>query len=275
MTTDCAACAIMDAACERNESESTAESDPIATTMDSAEFNYPPRRHLTYVHTIAIAATVAGGRGGSSDDGFSRSMSIDLWFAIRLYGRRPSSSSQILLPPPVVITQSESHPCMRGYSSVHTQQPAGPIREYNIDPYILLDEELKYIFEDIRQEINRATNHQELKKIAVYYFDGQGKAIRPMVAMLMAKALNYHMHNETSNVVHAQRQIAMISEMIHTASLVHDDVIDQSFARRGKPSVNVIWNHKKPAVGPPATTPRSCQEKSIITTAAAAPPFPA
>ncbi|EDS30936.1 conserved hypothetical protein [Culex quinquefasciatus] len=47
------------------------------------------------------------------------------------------------------------------------------------------------------------------------------------------------------NVVHAQRQIAMISEMIHTASLVHDDVIDQSFARRGKPSVNVIWNHKK------------------------------
>lgn len=158
---------------------------------------------------------------------------------------QPSSSSQILLPPPVVITQSESHPCMRGYSSVHTQQPAGPIREYNIDPYILLDEELKYIFEDIRQEINRATNHQELKKIAVYYFDGQGKAIRPMVAMLMAKALNYHMHNETSNVVHAQRQIAMISEMIHTASLVHDDVIDQSFARRGKPSVNVIWNHKK------------------------------
>lgn len=150
---------------------------------------------------------------------------------------QPSSTSQIL--PPV------THPCMRGYSSVHTQQPAGPIREYNIDPYILLDEELKYIFEDIRQEINRATHHQELKKIAVYYFDGQGKAIRPMVAMLMAKALNYHMHNETSNVVHAQRQIAMISEMIHTASLVHDDVIDQSFARRGKPSVNVIWNHKK------------------------------
>uniref|UniRef100_A0A182MZQ6 Uncharacterized protein n=1 Tax=Anopheles dirus TaxID=7168 RepID=A0A182MZQ6_9DIPT len=37
----------------------------------------------------------------------------------------------------------------------------------------------------------------------------------------------------------------MISEMIHTASLVHDDVIDQSFARRGKPSVNVLWNHKK------------------------------
>ncbi|XP_038121903.1 all trans-polyprenyl-diphosphate synthase PDSS1 [Culex quinquefasciatus] len=111
---------------------------------------------------------------------------------------QPSSTAQIL--PPV------THPCMRGYSSVHTQQPAGPIREYNIDPYILLDEELKYIFEDIRA---------------------------------------YDWINILNNVVHAQRQIAMISEMIHTASLVHDDVIDQSFARRGKPSVNVIWNHKK------------------------------
>lgn len=39
----------------------------------------------------------------------------------------------------------------RDYSSVHTQQPAGPIREYKIDPYILLEDELKYVFEDIRQ----------------------------------------------------------------------------------------------------------------------------
>lgn len=39
----------------------------------------------------------------------------------------------------------------RDYSSVHTQQPAGPIREYKIDPYMLLEDELKYIFEDIRQ----------------------------------------------------------------------------------------------------------------------------
>lgn len=37
----------------------------------------------------------------------------------------------------------------------------------------------------------------------------------------------------------------MISEMIHSASLIHDDVIDQSNFRRGKPSVNVLWNHRK------------------------------
>lgn len=43
----------------------------------------------------------------------------------------------------------------------------------------------------------------------------------------------------------SQRRVAMISEMIHTASLIHDDVIDQSDFRRGKPSVNVLWNHRK------------------------------
>lgn len=48
-----------------------------------------------------------------------------------------------------------------------------------------------------------------------------------------------------SGLLTSQREVAMISEMIHTASLVHDDVIDQSDFRRGKPSVNVMWNHKK------------------------------
>lgn len=48
-----------------------------------------------------------------------------------------------------------------------------------------------------------------------------------------------------SVLFHSQRQIAMISEMVHSASLLHDDVIDQSYFRRGKPSVNVVWSQKK------------------------------
>lgn len=42
------------------------------------------------------------------------------------------------------------HPCMRGYSSVHTQQPAKPVREVELDPYILLDEDIKFVTQDIR-----------------------------------------------------------------------------------------------------------------------------
>uniref|UniRef100_A0A9L0SAZ8 All trans-polyprenyl-diphosphate synthase PDSS1 n=2 Tax=Equus TaxID=9789 RepID=A0A9L0SAZ8_HORSE len=43
----------------------------------------------------------------------------------------------------------------------------------------------------------------------------------------------------------SQRSIALIAEMIHTASLVHDDVIDDARSRRGKHTVNKIWGEKK------------------------------
>ena len=41
-----------------------------------------------------------------------------------------------------------------------------------------------------------------------------------------------------------QYKIAVIAEMIHTASLVHDDVIDESDVRRGNPTVNALWGNK-------------------------------
>ncbi|XP_068630972.1 all trans-polyprenyl-diphosphate synthase PDSS1 [Battus philenor] len=117
-----------------------------------------------------------------------------------------------------------------------------------VDPYRLLEDDLNGIYEDIRLELERNTNQAELNTIATYYFDGQGKALRPMVAILMARAVNYHVYGENSALLPSQRQVAMISEMIHSASLIHDDVIDQSDFRRGKPSVNVLWNHKKVAM---------------------------
>jgi geranylgeranyl pyrophosphate synthase len=62
-----------------------------------------------------------------------------------------------------------------------------------------------------------------------------------------------------SGLLASQRQVAMIAEMIHSASLIHDDVVDQADLRRGKPSVNVLWNHKKvrKAIIVPAPFPRS------------------
>lgn len=49
----------------------------------------------------------------------------------------------------------------------------------------------------------------------------------------------------TRDVQAGQRSIALIAEMIHTASLVHDDVIDNASSRRGKHTVNKIWGEKK------------------------------
>ncbi|CAH0553204.1 unnamed protein product [Brassicogethes aeneus] len=143
------------------------------------------------------------------------------------------------------------HPCIRpeiastatSYSTMRTQQP-GSLPEYQVDPYALLEDDLKDVYVYIREALKRNTYQKDLYEISTYYFDGHGKAIRPMVAILMARAINYHIYKEKS-LLPSQREVAMISEMIHTASLVHDDVIDQSDFRRGKPSVNVMWNHKK------------------------------
>uniref|UniRef100_A0A2K5JZV2 Decaprenyl diphosphate synthase subunit 1 n=1 Tax=Colobus angolensis palliatus TaxID=336983 RepID=A0A2K5JZV2_COLAP len=60
-----------------------------------------------------------------------------------------------------------------------------------------------------------------------YYSDVKGKAFRPIIVVLMAEACKSH-HNNFQHVLASQRPTALIAEMIHTASLVHDDVIDDA-----------------------------------------------
>uniref|UniRef100_A0A8D8M3R2 All trans-polyprenyl-diphosphate synthase PDSS1 n=1 Tax=Cacopsylla melanoneura TaxID=428564 RepID=A0A8D8M3R2_9HEMI len=143
----------------------------------------------------------------------------------------------------------------RSYSS--QQQPPVPEINQTVDPYQLLEEEMKDLYTAIRKELISNTNQEELRTIATYYFDGQGKAVRPMVTVLMGKAINYHLNR--NELIDAQRQVAMFAEMIHSASLIHDDVIDQSDFRRGKPSVNVVYNHKKVAMAGDFILAVACQ----------------
>lgn len=63
-----------------------------------------------------------------------------------------------------------------------------------------------------------------------------GKRMRPMLILLMAK--NY------GSVNNATLNAAVGLELLHTASLVHDDVVDESDERRGQASVNAIYNNK-------------------------------
>ena len=48
-----------------------------------------------------------------------------------------------------------------------------------------------------------------------------------------------------SDLINGQKRVAMIAEMIHTASLLHDDVIDEATERRNKPSVNHVFSQKE------------------------------
>lgn len=68
-----------------------------------------------------------------------------------------------------------------------------------------------------------------------YVCESTGKLMRPMLVMLVAKCAG-----EVSEKSYAA---AAAMEMLHTASLLHDDVIDESDKRRGRPSVNVAFNN--------------------------------
>ncbi|XP_070842289.1 all trans-polyprenyl-diphosphate synthase PDSS1 [Chaetodon trifascialis] len=110
------------------------------------------------------------------------------------------------------------------------------------DPFTLVHRDLKSLYDDIRKEL--FVSKEELKSLCEYYFDGKGKAIRPIIIILMARALNIH-SNRSGELLPGQRTVAMISEMIHTASLVHDDVIDGSDKRRGKRAIHDMWGERK------------------------------
>ena len=71
--------------------------------------------------------------------------------------------------------------------------------------------------------------------------------MRPCIAMCVGHMANTHQDEggEHREKEVRQRSIAVVSEMIHTASLVHDDILDHAETRRGKASVNVRWDAKR------------------------------
>lgn len=74
------------------------------------------------------------------------------------------------------------------------------------------------------------------KEIADYIVQSGGKRIRPMLVLLTAKALGY-----TGN---AHIELSAIIELLHTATLLHDDVVDHSEMRRGRPTANNKWGNE-------------------------------
>jgi octaprenyl-diphosphate synthase len=77
-----------------------------------------------------------------------------------------------------------------------------------------------------------------LNRITHYIVNRKGKQMRPMFVFLTAKLLNNGEVNERTY------RGASIIELIHTASLVHDDVVDESNKRRGFFSINALWKNK-------------------------------
>ena len=75
-----------------------------------------------------------------------------------------------------------------------------------------------------------------IEKVSKYIIDAPSKKIRPMLVAIIGKALN--LEKEKSY------KLAVIIEFIHTATLLHDDVVDLSGKRRGKDTVNKVWGNE-------------------------------
>jgi len=91
----------------------------------------------------------------------------------------------------------------------------------------------------IEQEFTRqsASDVAVITDIAEYLIAGGGKRIRPLLLLLSAKALG---SNSDSRI-----RLGAVVEMLHTATLVHDDIIDEADTRRGRPSSNTTWGNAK------------------------------
>ena len=75
-----------------------------------------------------------------------------------------------------------------------------------------------------------------IPEVTAHLIDAGGKRLRPMLTLAAAKACGYngpyHVH------------LAATVEFIHTATLLHDDVVDESAQRRGRPTANLLWDNK-------------------------------
>nr|CAB3264763.1 decaprenyl-diphosphate synthase subunit 1-like [Phallusia mammillata] len=124
-------------------------------------------------------------------------------------------------------------------------QRAGQQNATNTDNVNLIND-VNGDLQGIHQDINHILDSKPgmLQNMCCYYFDGKGKSIRPRIVFLVSRAFNYHNFSK-SFVSEDQRKVALISEMIHVGSLIHDDVVDFSDVRRGKMSVNSICGDRK------------------------------
>jgi len=107
-----------------------------------------------------------------------------------------------------------------------------------MDYLSLIKEPISAELEDFISLFNQSLSHDEglLSQVLVHIRQRGGKRMRPMLILLMAKNFG--------RVSSVTQHAAVGLELLHTASLVHDDVVDESCERRGQASVNALYDNK-------------------------------
>jgi len=95
-----------------------------------------------------------------------------------------------------------------------------------------LDRKLKDLYKEIEGD--------EIKAIIEYFFKSSGKYLRPSLAFLSAGAVSNGARIDKEKLI----QLGMSLELLHSASLIHDDIIDEDLMRRGQKTVNNVFGNK-------------------------------
>ncbi|KAB5542455.1 isoprenoid synthase domain-containing protein [Coniochaeta sp. 2T2.1] len=153
--------------------------------------------------------------------------------------------------------------------------------DLHVDPLRVVAKEMKFLTGNIRKLLG--SGHPSLDRAAKYYTQAEGKHVRPLIVLLMSRATSHcpkapgiprrsaaidtsisplsilsdvnpssgplttespEPSTTPQDILPSQRRLAEITELIHTASLLHDDVIDHSVSRRGAPSANLEFGNK-------------------------------
>ena len=95
-----------------------------------------------------------------------------------------------------------------------------------------LKKDLKKVESLMRKNLSK---EPVVKDLYDYIFDKSGKKVRASISLISSYGMNKNQQNRV--------KLAAIIEFLHTATLVHDDIIDNSDLRRGKTTVNVAWSN--------------------------------
>lgn len=102
------------------------------------------------------------------------------------------------------------------------------------EAFELVEQDLRAVEAEI--SVESVASVEAITTINQYLQAGGGKRLRPALLLLINRLFG--------DSTDCARRLAAVVEMIHTATLVHDDVIDIAKTRRGRPSTNVVWgNH--------------------------------
>ncbi len=129
-------------------------------------------------------------------------------------------------PTPLIILMTSTISCPDNQTAENDRIDFDAIRE-------LTQSETKEVDQLILKELS--SDVVLINQIGQYIVNSGGKRLRPMLLLLAVKALGYKGEHHLI--------LAAVIEFIHTATLLHDDVVDESDLRRGRNTVNAVWGN--------------------------------